>query len=287
MKRLVQFEPLLIQQLEATQWAVPVHTHDYYELIIIRQGLGFHTINGNRFSYSAGDVFLLGPSDTHFFCIEQKSQLCLITFTDSYLEGLINTHNAVWKRLRSVSLHTMQGLTGSLITNPEDQQNLNALLAIILTERNQLSSVMTSLMGALLNLIERQLTHSQLKELPLLKASNDLVQGIIAHICRYITEPDQLRIEQLGEIFHYSPGHLSALFKQQVGTSLQQYIMQYKLGLVEKRLRLSSQTISQIADEFGFTDICHLNKLFKRYYSQAPLGYRRDTATFALPALNH
>ncbi|CCH54840.1 transcriptional regulator, AraC family [Fibrisoma limi BUZ 3] len=284
MKRLVQFDPLLIQQLEMTQWTVPIHTHDFYELIIIRQGVGFHTINGNRFSYSAGDVFLLGPSDNHLFSIEQKSQLCLITFTDAYLEGLINIHKTVWQRMRSVSLHTMQGLTGSLITNPGDHQNLNLLLAIILTEQNQHSSVMASLMGALLNLIERQLTPVQLKELPLPKASNDLVQGIIAHICQYITEPDQLRIEQLGDIFHYSPGHLSVLFKQQVGTSLQQYIMQYKLGLVEKRLRLSTQTISQIADEFGFTDICHLNKLFKRYYRQAPLGYRRDTTSFPLTA---
>jgi AraC family L-rhamnose operon regulatory protein RhaS len=35
-------------------------------------------------------------------------------------------------------------------------------------------------------------------------------------------------------------------------------------------------SISQIADEFGFTDVCHLNKLFKQYYHQTPTHYRHQ-----------
>lgn len=102
------------------------------------------------------------------------------------------------------------------------------------------------------------------------------MQRIGTYICHHITRPDHLRMEKMADVFNYSQSHLSALFKQQAGESINQYIIRYKLQLVETRLRLSSMTISQIADEFGFTDICHLNKLFKRYYQTTPTDYRRN-----------
>lgn len=277
MKRHIQLEPLLIQQLETSQWTFPIHTHDFYELIVVRGGSGFHTINGNRFPYTTGDVFLLGPSDTHSFQILENSHFCLLSFTESYLTGLTTGRSSVWNQIRNYSLHTTQGFTGSLITNPTDRQHLNSLLSIVVTEQKSTrlaSPILDSLVGAILNLLERQLPHPAFPSQTLTYSTN-LVEGIVAYIRQHITEPDHLRIEQLADVFHYSPGHLSALFKQQMGASLQQYIIQYKLKLVEKRLRLSTLTVSQIADEFGFTDICHLNKLFKRYYRHTPMFYRR------------
>ena len=80
----------------------------------------------------------------------------------------------------------------------------------------------------------------------------------------------------MADVFHYSPSHFSALFKQQAGDSIQQFIIRHKLKLVAMRLRQSSLTVSQVADEFGFTDVCHLNKLFKRYYKRTPTTYRQS-----------
>ncbi|GAB3786291.1 hypothetical protein GCM10028818_49440 [Spirosoma horti] len=103
------------------------------------------------------------------------------------------------------------------------------------------------------------------------------------YICQHIQEPEQLRLDRLADVFHYSPRHLSTLFKQEVGESLQEYIIRYKLKLVERQLHLNTLTISQIADGLGFTDVCHLNKLFKRYYQHTPTDYRRNLPTTNLP----
>ena len=69
-------------------------------------------------------------------------------------------------------------------------------------------------------------------------------------------------------------GYLSVYFKKQTGESLQGYILKYKLKLIENRLLFSDLSISQITDEFGFTDASHLNKLFKKYYGMGPQAYR-------------
>ncbi|GAB3276676.1 hypothetical protein GCM10027347_50350 [Larkinella harenae] len=150
---------------------------------------------------------------------------------------------------------------------------------MVLTEQNNFrqldaNQIVETLMKTILSLVDRQLTQHQGLSLPNAGASS-LMQRIGVYICQHITMPDRLRMEKMADVFNYSQSHLCALFKQQAGESINQYIIRYKLQLVEARLRLSTMSISQIADEFRFTDICHLNKLFKRYYQTTPTEYRR------------
>ena len=62
-----------------------------------------------------------------------------------------------------------------------------------------------------------------------------------------------------------SPTYVSEYFKKQVQMPLREYIIKAKLKLVEIRLLNSDFTLTQIADDLGFTDVSHLSKTFKRY----------------------
>lgn len=53
------------------------------------------------------------------------------------------------------------------------------------------------------------------------------------------------------------------VFKKQTGETLQQYISNYKLRLIETRLLHSDMRISEIAYELNFADESHLNKPLK------------------------
>lgn len=285
MKRYIQHEPIRIQQVELTQWTAPIHTHNHFELIYIRGGNGAHVINGHRLPYQSGDVFFLKPSDNHFFNINARTTFGFLSFTELYLADLTANANS-WKPGEERPLPLSQSLAGGISIDITDQQHLNALFEILLAEQlnhHEVASslVFKALVMAILNLVERQFTRHQWKAAAAGSSTSDLVQQMFFYICQHIQEPDQLRMDRLADVFHYSPRHLSALFKQEVGESLQEYIIRYKLKLVEKQLHLNTLTISQIADELGFTDVCHLNKLFKRYYQHTPTNYRRSLAVAA------
>ena len=94
-------------------------------------------------------------------------------------------------------------------------------------------------------------------------------------VSQHIHQLQELRIENLVKHFHYSPSYLSIFFKKQTGESLQQYILKYKLRMIQNRLLFSPYTISQITHEFGFTDESHLNKMFKKYYGKPPTEFRK------------
>jgi len=57
---------------------------------------------------------------------------------------------------------------------------------------------------------------------------------------------------------------------------MQQYIINYRLKLIESRLLYSDLQINEIAVELGFTDESHMNKLFRKYRGITPREFREN-----------
>lgn len=276
MKFTIQHEPLQIERLDTAHWPTPMHSRSHYELMLIQEGRGEFIVNGNRCTYQANDVLFLSPTDTYSFIISQRTCVYTLSFTTPYLAGL-TTDPYVWPHINDYSTP----LPGTIVTNQIEQRSLLALVEIIWLEQQRLcpllaNPVVESLMKTILSLLNRQLAQHSSGSTLRPASSSTLIQRVVAYICQHITEPESLRMDRMADAFNYSASHLCALFKQQAGESIQQYIIRRKLKLVETRLIFSSMTISQIADEFGFSDVCHLNKLFKRYYQHTPTNYRRS-----------
>ncbi len=56
---------------------------------------------------------------------------------------------------------------------------------------------------------------------------------------------------------------------------IQHFIANYKIRLIEHRLKFSDRRINEIAFEFGFADESHLNKFFKKHKSLSLTQYRK------------
>ncbi len=278
MKRYIQHEPFNIYLFTVDHWPHPVHKHSYFEIIFIRSGLGRHFINGHSFSYATGDVFLLGPEDYHFFDLIEPTTFCYIRFTELFIRDPALEQSAQWLPMVDYLLQTPYQANGSLVKEPCEKELLDHLLIVLVHEYNQERGydrlIINGIMKALLVMLSRTLVRQQRLE-PKQGPSSRLMEELLLYICQHIQDPNALRIEQLVRHFNRSAGYLSVLFKKQMGESLQVYILKYKLRMIEHRLRFSTQTITQITDEFGFTDSSHLTKLFKKYYGLTPGSFRQ------------
>jgi AraC family transcriptional regulator, L-rhamnose operon regulatory protein RhaS len=279
MRRYIQYEPFNIYCFEAEKWQHPIHNHTYSEIIFIRKGNGRHIINSNSFEYTMGDVFLLGPEDYHFFEINTLTEFFYIRFTEDFIKTESPNNQKSWHKTIEFLLKSSYQSSGSIVKNEEDKNVLNHLLIVLQHEYEHKQKVsyevmMDSLMKVILSVLARNIIdNSSIKNR---HSTSKPIEELLIYIRKNIHSPKDLRIEQLAEIFNYSQNYLSIFFKKQTGQSLQQYILKYKLKLIEDRLSFSNLNLSQIADEFGFTDISHLHKVFRKYYGVAPKDFRKN-----------
>ncbi|MCC9135100.1 AraC family transcriptional regulator [Pontibacter silvestris] len=278
MRRYIQYEPFNIYLFDTSKWQHPVHKHSYFEIIFIRSGRGLHVINDNTILYTAGDVFLLGPEDYHYFDIQDHTTFCYIRFTEVYIKDEVKLRAADWTQAIEYLLNSPYQCNGSIVTDTKEKEHLDRLLSVLLYEyshrgEGSCEHIMCSIMKAMLGILSKNMVRQKLVERDKTKHSR-LIEDIMLYISQHIYEPDALRLERLVEKFNYSASYLSIFFKKQTGEPLQQYILKYKLKMIESRLQLSETSIAQTAYDFGFADGSHLNKLFKKYYGVAPGAYR-------------
>lgn len=81
----------------------------------------------------------------------------------------------------------------------------------------------------------------------------------------------------LAEKFHYSSSHISHLFKQNSGMSVNEYCNKLKLNDAQKLICNTSLTVTEIAHTLGFSDVSSFISMFKKFYKTTPLAMRKQT----------
>lgn len=276
MKRYILHTPFNIYHFEANSWMHSVHNHTYFEIIFILKGDGIHNINGNSFQYSEGDVFLLGPEDYHDFEINTITEFCFIRFNESLYKNEDDEKDSNWQQVRRTLLYTSSQSRGSIVQDKQDRQKLHKLLAVLEEEYENHQSqyfeiIRDSLMRSMMIILARNL-FEQTSTSPILK---DSVEAILMYIKQHIYKPNDLQISNLANVFNYAPDYISIFFKKHTGESLKQYISKHKIKLIEVRLLYSQMTISEIAEEFGYTDESHFCKQFKKFTGSTPTDFRK------------
>ncbi|PLK43416.1 AraC family transcriptional regulator [Emticicia sp. TH156] len=277
MKRYVLHTPFSIYHFEAATWVHSVHKHTYFEIIFILKGNGIHNINGNEFRYMDGDVFLLGPEDYHHFEINEITEFCFIRFNESiYNTPHTEDKDSTWQQILKTLLYTSSQSRGTIVHDKHEREKLHSLLKLLEEENEHEQSqyfelIRNNIMRSMMIILARNL-FGQASASPVLK---DSVEAILTYIKKHIHQPAELTIEHLADVFNYAPDYISIFFKKHTGESLKQYITKYKMKLIETRLLFSRLTISEIADEFGYTDESHFCKQFKKFTGSTPTAFRK------------
>lgn len=266
MSRYKQFQPILVSTFETAQWAHPVHNHNHYELIFIKRGTGIHHVGGIPIAYQRGDVFLLGPEDEHFFDIETSTRFIYVKFTDPYahsaegggmqhLEYLIKSRET---HLSGFSLGAHDADAPHVPLPAHDVHAVELLFDLILTLSKDIllnESLIWTQVLVLAAILQRNMPSFK----PVSDSSRDM-QAVYCYIHKFIYEPERLKAEVMARHFHMSAGYMGPYFKRNAGTTLREYIGQYRRALIRQRLDSGNYSLKQIAADFGLTDESHVRK---------------------------
>lgn len=279
MKRIVNFSSFNVFSIEKEVWDVEYHNHNFYELIIIEKGKGFHHLNGIVFPYKKGDVFLLRPSDGHEFSIKTKTRFIYIKFTEQYIWEtlLINKKNEL-KKVIQLLMEDRSFVYESAIKNKTDRVHLLQLAHILLYEFSHQSrynkDIVIDIFSAIITVLIRNTMETTTNK-KWISQHLSRIEKILYYINVNVLDTDKMKIENLAKEFMLSSNYISIYVKKQTGFSIQQHIIQYKIKTAEKLLLQSPYNINEIADKLGFNDTSHFNKIFKGYQQMSPSEFRK------------
>lgn len=105
-----------------------------------------------------------------------------------------------------------------------------------------------------------------------------LHQRQLLQVLEYINEhlEQDIKLADLADLLGMSQFHFSHLFKQAIGTSPYQYLLQQRIERAKQLLKQSDRSIMDIAFLCGFNSHSHLSKQFRQFTGMTPTNYRAN-----------
>ncbi|MEH6905811.1 AraC family transcriptional regulator [Bacillus sp. AFS006103] len=99
----------------------------------------------------------------------------------------------------------------------------------------------------------------------------------VTRMMRYIEEhaTSNFKVEEVALHAGLSVSRSVHLFKNSIGKTMMEYALEIRMSAAIERMKYSSMTLEQIADECGFGAYSYFHRVFKKKYGVAPGEYRR------------
>ncbi|MBB5638979.1 AraC-like DNA-binding protein [Pedobacter cryoconitis] len=274
MNREILYEPFEVVYKKLDECPKVEYRHLFFELVYVLSGTGKQCINNNKFSYHADHMFLITPEDCHSFEIETTTEFFFLRFGNVYIRSK-DFHTDDVKRLEYI-LNNASHQPGCILNNFSDKPLVRSLIEAMMIEyvnRDLYNKeLIVKLVDTLIVIVARNIA----KYMPaaVKEGTEEKALELLNYIQANIYNPEKLRAESLSNQFAISGHYFGKYFKKHTNETLQQYIANLRIRLVEARLRFSDLRITEIANELGFTDESHLNKFFKSQKGISPKAFR-------------
>lgn len=273
------FKNIVIQHFEkVTTLAFCQYTPiRFFEILFIKEGSGTLVINKHKVTYQENQIFILIPNDRYNFQIERPTTVSAIKFLNSFFGDMFDeyeTQRKQWFKKIETILHGTNRTSNLNFKSETDENSVFLLFTVLKNEYSDdnlvSEAVLKSTLHSILDIISRNVNfvHTHIKD--------SKIQNIINYIHYHIHDSEKLSKKALSDKFYISENYISQYFKSQMGIGLKKYIINYKLKLAETRLKYTNLTVSEIAQELGFTDSSHLDKTFMSYKGMAARTFQTN-----------
>ncbi len=100
---------------------------------------------------------------------------------------------------------------------------------------------------------------------------------MVRHVCDYIDAhlSADIQVAELARQVNLSPHHFSMLFKQAMGVSPHQYVLQKRIEEARRQVAAGQLRLSEVALNLGFSDQSHFSRAFRKMTGTTPTRYAR------------
>lgn len=251
------------------------HRHDFFEVLFLLKGSGYHVIDDNKYEIKPPCVFFMSPGQAHKLELSHDIEGYIFIFTsDFYLLNRSNQDSLIEFPF-FYTIH--QDNPPLLVKNENDVRFLETLFRQGITEIEQPGDHISEMLRAILDLILTTCSARYPVNENLLNKGKG--QFLVKRFFHLIEENKQknLSLSDYANIIGVTANHLTQTVKVLTGKTSLQIIKAKQLLEIKRLLVHTNLNISEIANQLNFEDQSYFSKFFKRETGLTPLQYRGET----------
>jgi AraC-like DNA-binding protein len=253
-------------EIRPNELAFPLHWHDRFELLLIKQGSLDYYCSTEHVIFKEGDVAIISPKSLHSaFAGADGVVYDVIMFNlDHFINGTIASKNFL------TPLND-----GNLIfeTKTTNSEIVNQLQTIINADLHRNSYQPLMVLGCVYNLMGLLYEHCVTIE-----NTTTNIEEKFGKVINYINKhfAEDISSSFLSSKFGYEEAYFCRKFKKNTGITVMKYIQVLRLEEAKKLITKSDFSIKDIALTCGFSDVAYFTNCFKKLYQMTPTQMREQ-----------
>jgi AraC family transcriptional activator of pobA len=249
------------------------HRHDFYEVLYLSGGSGYHIIDSNKYKIEPPCIFFMTPGQTHKLELSHDIDGYIFLFAPDFY--LLNQSNKN-KLLSFPFFHSVKRQNPPLyLANADDHIFLKNLFERGCVEvKTNSEEIIRSLLDLILLTCNR-LYPNEHEVLP-----NNKGHILVKKFLQLIEENYQknLKVNDYADKLAITANHLTQIVKQITGKTTIEILQEKNILEIKRLLFYTNMTVSEIASKMNFADQSYFTKYFKKCTGQTPQEFRKEAA---------
>lgn len=231
-----------------------------YVLHVVMEGKGTYHVKEQQYQLQKGDLFLIRPGDSTFYLAdgEEPWVYCWLSFGGPLAKEIIE--RSLFKEDQYIMVSA----------------GISAYIDIILDCLHYSQDGLADELE--LTALTYRFLSVLLKDGGKIGLGNQKVSSPLAiEAVKYIEEhyPENLTVEEIARQLSVNRSHLSRVFKNQLGTSIKEYLIGVRINRAAFLLSLTDDSVESIAYQVGFNSLVVFSRMFKKTTGETATNYRK------------
>lgn len=268
---LIRLEKLLAREID--QDITQLHKVEFYQILIITEGTGKHTIDFTDYEYTANTILTIRKDQVHRFFKNSESKGFLLIFTEDFLASLLS-HKEV---SRSHELFNEFLTSPKISVDNEDFITIKSLINDIELEYTENYDEFSSgIIRNALHILIYRLFRIKVKQG--ITLSEHKYVSIFIQFQRLVEEScfQTKKTLDYANLMGCTPKTLNNVCKAIVDKSSKMIIDEILVTQIKRLLINTSMSITEIAYTSGFDEPTNMYKYFKKHTEATPEVFRQQ-----------
>ncbi|MEP7375134.1 MAG: AraC family transcriptional regulator [Chitinophagaceae bacterium] len=246
-----------------------LHRHDFFYILVLKKGSGYHEIDFTQYDVCNHSVFLMRPGQVHQLTLKAGGTGYLIQFKADFFYAqnklsqqlLRNVSNKVFCKLDSNRFKKLEQVLTNILNEYNDKEE--GYKEVI---KSSLSIFFTQLMRYRQN----KNTASDDTNTYLQERLDKFLEFLETHIATH------KQVSQYANMLNLSAYQLNAITRTSLNKTPSELINEHIILESKRQLLATSNQVNQIAGHLGYEDISYFIRFFKKRTGYSPEVFRHN-----------